>query len=481
MKEYKLFVQRIGLFGITNMLVSLSPLILLPFLTKNLTTQDYAVWGVFITTVGFIPMLVNLGLPYSMVRFLAVKRSKEEIKEEFYSITFLLLFVGLITSLILFLFSKQISALFNGNTIISTLLAVSVLVGMAYTAFSAFFITFQQTKIVSILSLIQTYLMVALVSFLLESGYKVEGAIFGYFIVQFIACLAAIWLVLRQIGFKFPKFKNVREYLSFGVPTIPGNLSSWMVDMSDRYLILFILGLTFVGYYNPAYSLGIIILMFAAPFNFILPSLMSMYYDQNKIEEVEKHLEYSVKYFMLIAIPAVFGLSLLSKPLLTVLTRPEIAQNGYLITPFIASGALILGLYGITSNVLALEKKTKIIGSWWMAAAVLNIGLNIIFIPRFGIIAAAIATLIAYLFIFVTILRYSQKYIKIRFDFKFIAKSLIASILMSAAIIFINPASKLEILITILISSVVYITVIFILGGISRDETEFFKQLAYRE
>jgi O-antigen/teichoic acid export membrane protein len=481
LSEYKLFVQRIGLFGVTNIFVSLSSLILLPFLTQNLTTQDYAIWTIFITTVGIIPLIVTLGLPYSMVRFLAIKTEKENIKEEFYSITFLLLFVGIITSIILLLLSKQIALiLFNGNTVISTLLTLTTLASIIYISFSSFFRTFQQMKIISILSLIQTYLMVAIVVCLLESGHKIEGAIFGYFIAQFIVALASIWLVLRQIGFKLPKFKSIRKYLSFGMPTIPGNLSSWIVDASDRYLILFILGTTFVSYYTPAYTLGIVITMFAAPFSFILPALLSKYYDQNEIGEVKKHLDYSIKYFMLLAIPAVFGLSFLSEPLLLVIThKPEFAQNGYFITPFVALGALLVGLYGIIVQILILEKKTKIMGSQWMAAAAINVILNIIFIPSFGIIAAAIATLTAYLFTLVVTLIYSQKYIKIEFDFKFLLKSLIASIVMSTVILVINPVSAIGILATIIICSAVYITIIFMLRGISREEIKFFRELTH--
>ena len=474
-------MQRIGLFGVTNILVSLSSLILLPFLTQNLTISDYAIWTLFITTVGIIPLIITLGLPYSMVRFLATKTEANNIKEEFYSITFILLFAGIITSIILLLLSKQISLIFKGNTTVSTLLALTILASVIFISFSSFFRTFQQMKIISILSLIQTYLMVAIVVFILESGYKIEGAIFGYLIAQFIVALASIWLVFRQIGFKFPKFKNIPKYLSFGMPTIPGNLSSWIVDASDRYLILFILGTTFVGYYTPAYTLGIIITMFAAPFSFILPALLSKYYDQNEIGEVKKHLDYSIKYFMLLSVPAVFGLSLLSEPLLLVIThKPELAQNGYFITPFVALGALLVGLYGIIVQILVLEKKTKIMGSQWMAAAALNVILNIVFIPRFGIIAAAVSTLTAYLFTLIITLIYSQKHIKIEFDFKFLLKSLAASVLMSSVILFINPVSAVGILATIIICSAVYISIIFILRGISREEIEFFKELTHR-
>lgn len=478
LKEYKLFVQRIGLIGITNILISLSSLILLPVLSKNLSIQDYGIWGMFNTTITFVPLLINLGLPYSMVRFLAVKHDNNQIKEEFYSITFLMLVMGVIAALALFLFSKPIAVrIFGGNVTVAMLLAASALVFIVYNAFSTYFRTFQQMKIFSLLSLLQIYSMVAVIIVLIGLGYKIDGVVFGYFISQIVVALIAIIFTVRQIGIKLPRFKNIKEYLSFGIPTVPGNLSSFIVDFSDRYVIVILLGTAFVGYYNPGYTLGSVLTMFAAPFTFLLPSLLASYYDQNKIDEVKIHLQYSLKYFLLITIPAAFGISFLSKPLLVILSTQEIAAQGYLVTPFVALGALLFGIYGIISQILVLEKNTKIIGSLWMVTAAINLGLNLIFVPHFGIIAAAISTLIAYIFACVITVYYSLKYIKFEFDLKFAFKSLVASILMSLIIILINPAGVIPIILTIAVCIVVYLIIILLLKGITPHELEFFKKL----
>ncbi|MCZ3367202.1 MULTISPECIES: flippase [Methanobacterium] len=479
MKEYKLFVQRIGLVGITNILISLSSLILLPVLSKNLSIQDYGIWGMFNTTITFVPLLVNLGLPYSMVRFLAVKHDKSEIREEFYSISILMLFMGIIAALVLLLFSKPIAVkIFAGNVTVAMLLAASVLVFIVYNSFATYFRTFQQMKVFSLLSLLQVYSMVAVIILMIGFGYKIDGVVFGYFVSQIIVALIAIAFAVRQVGIKFPRFKNIKEYLSFGIPTVPGNLSSYMVEFSDRYVIAILLGTAFVGYYNPGYTLGSVLTMFAAPFTFLLPSLLAAYYDKNSIDEVKIHLQYSLKYFLLITIPAVFGISFLSKPLLVILSTQEIALQGYLVTPFVALGALLFGIYGIISQILVLEKKTKIIGYLWMVTAVINLGLTIILVPHFGIIAAAISTLIAYIFACVITIYYSLKYIKFEFDLKFTFKSIIASILMSLLIILINPNNVLGIIITIAVCSAAYLVIILLLKGISPDELTFFKKLA---
>jgi O-antigen/teichoic acid export membrane protein len=91
MNEHKLFTQRIGLIGITNLLVGLSGIILLPILTKTLPIEEYGVWVQIVVTIGLIPAVATLGLPYTMVRFLAAAKKREEIQEGFYSIAFIVL------------------------------------------------------------------------------------------------------------------------------------------------------------------------------------------------------------------------------------------------------------------------------------------------------------------------------------------------------------------------------------------------------
>ena len=65
MSEYRLFAQRIGLIGITNLLVNLSGVILLPILTKTLPIEEYGIWTQITVTIGLIPSIVMLGLPYT--------------------------------------------------------------------------------------------------------------------------------------------------------------------------------------------------------------------------------------------------------------------------------------------------------------------------------------------------------------------------------------------------------------------------------
>ena len=478
MNEHKLFTQRIGLIGITNLLLSLSGIILLPILTKNIPIEEYGIWVQISVTIGLIPAVAILGLPYTMVRFLAAAKTREEIQEGFYSIAFIVLFTSAIASLLLFLFSKPLAAtLFDNNLTITRILPLIVFIACLNSLLLNFFRTFQQIKRYSIFSFIQTYLNVALVAYFVLSGYGIFGAVIGLLISSFFVFLIMASLIVSEIGIKIPKFTHIREYLAFGLPTVPGNLSSWMVNSSDRYVIGIFLSTAFVGYYSPGYALGSMIGMFMAPLSFMLPAVLSKYYDENNMTEVKTVLRYSLKYFLAIAIPSAFGLSLLSKPILTILSTPEIASQGYLITPFVALSALLLGVYTVIAQTIILEKKTKILGTIWIIASILNLGLNLIFVPYIGILGAAITTLIAFLLVLILASFYSFKYFKFDIDFGFILKSILASMAISLIIIKWNPVGILNVLIVIGVCAVVYAAILLLLKGVKKEEITFFKEL----
>ncbi|HJH26500.1 MAG TPA: polysaccharide biosynthesis protein [Methanophagales archaeon] len=478
MTEYKLFAQRVGLVGIVNLLVSLSGIILLPILTKTLPIEEYGIWVQIIVTITLISPIVGLGLPYTMVRFLAAEKDKTKIQEGFYSIVVFILFTSLAASFLLFVFSEPFAAAFLGNRadlirIISLIIPIECLNGL----YLNFFRTFQRIKKYSVFNILYTYGMVALVAYSLLSGYGIVEALISFLIARIIVFLLMASLIISEIGVKIPTFSHLKEYLRFGLPTVPGNFSAWIVNSSDRYIIGYFLGVAFVGYYSPGYMLGAMISMYVAPLGFLLPAVLSKLYDEGKEGEVKRYLEYTLKYFLMLAIPSAFGLSLLSKQLLITLSTSEIASYGYSITPFVAVSALFLGADAIIAQIIVLVKKTKIIGAIWMFAAIMNLGLNFVFIPHFGILGAAITTLIAYVLGFLLGYYYSFKYFKFGIDFRFILKSIFASIVMSLIIIKWNPIGTLNVLIVIGVCAVVYAAILLLLQGVKKEEIEFFKEL----
>jgi O-antigen/teichoic acid export membrane protein len=478
MAEYKILLQRVGLIGVTQLLVSLSGIILLPILTKNLPIEEYGMWTQVMVTVGLFPGLAMLGLPYTMVRFLPSFKNLEDIQETFYSIFSLCVVTSGIISSLIYIFSRIIaSALFDNNIFLVKVLSLIVFLECLNNLCINYLRARQRIKKYSLVILLRTLFQISIVSFLVLMGKGIFGAITGLLITNFILFLFTLYLIISEIGTLRPKFKNIKKYLDFGIPTVPGNFSSWIVDSSDRYVIGILLGTASVGYYSPGYALGTLVGMFFAPSSLLFTATLSKYYDEYNMEEVIKILGLSLKYLMAISIPATFGIAFLSKPILTILSTQEIASQGYLITPFVALSTLLLGISGVISEILSLEKKTTISGKIWIIASILNLSLNFVLIPYIGILGAAITTLIAFTVVLILITYYSFKLFKFDIDLTFILKSTVSSVLMSTIIIVLSPEGLSNVLYTIGICILVYILVLFLLKGLNKQDLKFLRQL----
>ena len=159
LNNYSFIVRRIGLVGITNVLVVLTSIILTPILTKTLPITDYGLWVQVNTTYLLVTGFNALGLPSTMVRFLSSEKDERIIQGTFYSLLTLILIISALTSLILFYFSRPISdILFNGNSGIVILTSFIIFVGSMNLFFIDYFRTFGRMKIYSLLLLIQGYL-----------------------------------------------------------------------------------------------------------------------------------------------------------------------------------------------------------------------------------------------------------------------------------------------------------------------------------
>ena len=480
MSEYVRFIQRIGLVGLTNILISLSSLIFIPIITKSFTTAEYGMWAQVNTTIALVPNIANLGLPYTMVRFLSAEKDKEKIKDSFYPMISLTFISTVIICLLFLIFGNPIAnALFNGSMqvlYITTLISFFACMNLMLISY---FRTFQQMKRYSLFLVLQSYIGVFVSIYLTYAGYNIETVVLGLLTGYVAVFIMMAFLIVRYLGIGIGKWSNLKEQLAFALPTIPSNVSSWVVDSSDKYVIGILIGSVAVGCYSPGYALGSILLMFLSPFAVLLPAVLPEHYEKGNLEEVDKYLSYSMKYYMLLTVPAGVGMSVLSKPLLYIITTPEIALGGYMVTPFVCLGAIFMGMYGITNNILILEKNTMILGKLWIVVAISNIALNLLLVPYLNILGAAIATLLCYILAFVVTAIASRKTMRLPFNIKELLKVGFASAVMGIAVYLMHPIGIINVLISIVAGVIIYFAIIFILKAVTLKEIAIFKELLH--
>lgn len=282
---YKEFAKDVGTVGVTTFLVNLQAIILLPVLTKTLGVHEYGLWVQILVTLGLAIPILTLGLPVAVVRFLAGKKDRKEIQEGVLSSAIFIFLLSSLAAVGIILISKKVFNFLPWKII--TLLALIIPFWCTSQIFLSLFRAYQEFKKYSIFLILQAYREVALISYFILSGFGLTGAVLSVLIIRVLLFRVMSYYVLIRTGLKTPRFSILRKYSSVGLPTLPEDLSRWMITSGDRYIIGFFLGATYVGYYNPGYILGNMVFVLATPLILILPSVLSKYFEENRMKEVE--------------------------------------------------------------------------------------------------------------------------------------------------------------------------------------------------
>jgi O-antigen/teichoic acid export membrane protein len=189
---------------------------------------------------------------------------------------------------------------------------------------------------------------------------------------------------------------------------------------------------------------------------------------------VKKYLEYSTKIFLYLGIPGSAGLYVLSKPLLEILSTSEFAVGGGILTFLIALSTIFLGIYQINLYIIYLIEKTKFMPIIVGLSALVNIVINILLIPKIGIIGAAISTVLSYAILSLIVLIWANKSVGYNFDYLFISKIIFSSFLMLIIIEFIPVNDMLTLIIAIIVGTIVYVILTLILKTFSDDFKQYF-------
>jgi len=362
--------------------------------THLLEPEEYGYFSLVVVSVALFNSVFFHWLRFGLSRF----RVRYEHKEiDFLSViffTFILLLV--ITGLIGVLAWQVLS-----NEIWQGLILVAVLVlwGQAWAELNLELLRSRfKAWHYSALSVLKAGFALLLGVVLIRYGFGEYGPLIGLVI----ATLLSTFIVSRKawvdVKLKLAKQETVKELLRYGLPLSATAIFAFVVSSTDRFMIASILGVDKAGMYAPSYdiaqqSLGIMMLaIYLAGF----PRIVSTLEGENK-NEVQKKLKAYFSLFLTIALPAVVGFMVLAPNIATVLLGEAYQQSAMNIMPIIAIATLFSGIKAYYLD-MSFQLSEVTVALIWIAAvsAVVNVILNILWIPVYGLEGAAYATLISY-------------------------------------------------------------------------------------
>jgi O-antigen/teichoic acid export membrane protein len=460
----------------------------LPLLSKSLGDELYGTWSLIIITASLLSPLATLGLTPAIVRFLASQENKEKVRNEYLSALLVVFLAGaavssiLVLSITFLLPSNIVSSSFSDEATALGLGAFLILTQSLVPVTIAYFNTFRQMKWYSLMQAGRAACELTLIACLLHLGWELEGVVVAVLMSGCLTVALSLFVILRQIGFAMPHWPTsaMREYLRYGLPLVPNAMILWVIVSSDYYLVQYFKESGDVGDYAASYNLCNLLLLFFVPVRVVLFPTVSKLYDKGDREKAKNFFRISHKYSMMLAIPAVFGLSILATPVMWVVTAADFISGSEVI-PYLACALLAFGFYNICVLTLHVTKRTYWLTRLLGVAAILNIVLNLALIPSMGIVGAAVASLVSYCVLSGLTLIVGFRYFRYELSPLFLLKCVLASTVMLIILRFFDPLGALQILGVVAVGAALYLVIMLALKGISWSELSELTKTVRRE
>lgn len=236
--------------------------------------------------------------------------------------------------------------------------------------------------------------------FLLVCDWGVDSKVYAIFISNFLTFIAFFIIIIKNkfIGFLFD-FSLFKKGVFYAGPLLPNQMSYWVTQLSDNFIVERFKGMASTGVYGIGYQLGQTITMFInSIFHVYQPLMFSMLEDDH--DEGVKRIEFFIPMYISILMWLGFCIGFFAEEALYILTPSEY-HGVFVVTQIVVVAYLFAGFYRPFVDIISFHNKTWIISFGGIIQATGNIVLNILFIPVFGYMAAALTTMVSYMFYFV--------------------------------------------------------------------------------
>jgi len=283
------------------------------------------------------------------------------------------------------------------------------------------------------------------------------------------ACLVWVegrWLFKQALG-GYSDGTTRRAWLSYGIPTALALMLDMLLSSGDRFFIAYFIDEAAVGSYAAGYGVADkTVLVLCAWVALASSPLMMAAYEKGGRRAAQEQSKNFVTMLLLVGLPAATGLALVADPLAEAMIGENVREQARRIIPWIAFAGLFNGLLiHYFSESFNLAHKTRIRALLMLVPLVMNIVLNIILIPIYGVMGAVISTLVCYIAAVILLGLVGRKYLSLGIPVKNTVRIMIACAAMWPVIALV-PAygSWTELLIKTAAGGVVYAAMIYMLN-----------------
>jgi O-antigen/teichoic acid export membrane protein len=402
-------IKNTSLYTFGHIIPKAAQFLLLPLYTRYLTPEDYGIVQSMTVLSTILTIFFTMAIERSIYR-LYFDYKTEQGKKDFLGSVFITLIVNATLILVIVLLGKSLVGKIFSSIPFYPFYLYAILT-VYFTVFGLvpriYFQVEQQAGKFILISLSQFIISTGfIVYFVVFSDKGASGMLLGRLLNSIVFIPLFIFIITKIIHFKLKK-EIMKESISYSWPMVPGLLSAWILNLSDRVFIERYFSLRDVGLYSLSYKMAEGLLLFTTSFNKAYePLFFKIANQQDQIEAKRKLFRYNKVYTIILILGALL-ISLFAKEFTLLLDAKY--STAYQLVPIIMIGILIGQVGGLFNRSIYQEKKTKQIMYLVISSAVVNIILNFLLVPKYGSFGAALSTTITFTFFFIIKYFYSKK------------------------------------------------------------------------
>ncbi len=392
--------------------------LLFPIYTSFLAPQDFGIIGLMSITVSLLTRFVSAPINSAFTRFYYAPEYREKNGILLFNLFLWALLTIACCAAIFWGISEYLAGILLQDRNLAYLLEIYALILFLQPISSLFLCLLRMLEKAkySVFTSISSLLISAGLTLYLLTVLKkgVLSLIVGNLLSLIVTVIMILPVFINRATFRLSHTVLIPP-LKYAYPLLLSEYSNLFIQSGDRYVLRIFGSVSMVGVYSFGYQIaGILQTALVTP---IKQALQPIVLKQEEDPEAVRHfLKIGATCFYLIGCAACLLISLFSREILMLFARKEAFWGAWVIVPIITYSYVQHGLGNFVGWGMGLMKKSFHISGTVLAAALANIGLNFLFVPQWGMLGAAFATMLSYIVWNVLKAYYSAKFYDLRFE-----------------------------------------------------------------
>ncbi len=392
--------------------------LLFPIYTSFLSPQDFGIIGLMSITVSLLTRFVSAPINSAFTRFYYAPEYKEKNGILLFNLFLWALLTIACCAAIFWGISEYLAGVILQDRNLAYLLKIYALILFLQPISSLFLCLLRMLEKAkySVFTSISSLLISAGLTLYLLTVLKkgVLSLIVGNLFSLIVTVIMVLPVFIKRATFRLSGSVLIPP-LKYAYPLLLSEYSNLFIQSGDRYVLRIFGSVSMVGIYSFGYQIaGILQTALVTP---IKQALQPIVLKQEEDPEAVRHfLKIGATYFYLIGCAACLLISLFSREILMLFARKEAFWGAWVIVPIITYSYVQHGLGNFVGWGMGLMKKSFHISGTVLVAALANIGLNFLFVPQWGMLGAAAATMLSYVVWNCLKAYYSAKFYDLHFE-----------------------------------------------------------------